>query len=171
MDYLNPTSINGLNLYAYCNNDPVNYCDPLGHITITTAIILGLIGIGALAGFGAVAYGDYSDDGEIFNGSIGWEAYVRGSIGGAIAISSIGELTLVGAGVLTGAVSFGATVMFAKGVGPRMGHNQYENKQFKQLCNKHHLTKEEARILHDYISHQNLSYHEIEEIIFELFGK
>ena len=29
--YLDPESVNGLNLYAYCNNDPVNYCDPNGH--------------------------------------------------------------------------------------------------------------------------------------------
>jgi hypothetical protein len=25
---------NGLNLYAYCGNDPVNYADPSGHLTI-----------------------------------------------------------------------------------------------------------------------------------------
>ncbi|MBR7160770.1 MAG: RHS repeat-associated core domain-containing protein, partial [Clostridia bacterium] len=30
-DYLNPTSTHGLNLYLYCNNDPVNYYDPSGH--------------------------------------------------------------------------------------------------------------------------------------------
>ena len=211
VNYLDSNSINGLNLYVYCNNDPVNLCDPSGHIAITTAIILVLIGIGAFAGFGAVAYVDCTDDGKIFNGSIGWKTYVGGTllggaiggtigyflapgiaallsstatiggglaftgiggtIGGAIAASSIGELALAGVGALTGGISFGANVMFAKGFGPRMGHNQYENKQFKQLCNKHHLTKDEARILHDYISHQNLSYHEIEQIIFELFRK
>ena len=30
-DYLDPESVNGLNLYAYCYNDPVNYADPSGH--------------------------------------------------------------------------------------------------------------------------------------------
>ncbi len=30
-EYLDPETPNGLNLYAYCNNDPVNYCDPSGH--------------------------------------------------------------------------------------------------------------------------------------------
>ena len=29
--YLDPETVNGLNLYCYCNNDPVNYCDPSGH--------------------------------------------------------------------------------------------------------------------------------------------
>ena len=29
--YLDPESVNGLNLYCYCNNDPVNCCDPSGH--------------------------------------------------------------------------------------------------------------------------------------------
>ncbi len=51
MDYLDPTSINGLNLYSYCNNDPVNYCDPLGHIAISTiiGIIIGVVALAATA--------------------------------------------------------------------------------------------------------------------------
>ncbi len=31
MEYLNPNNINGLNLYCYCNNNPVNYSDGSGH--------------------------------------------------------------------------------------------------------------------------------------------
>lgn len=31
--------------------------------------------------------------------------------------------------------------------------------------------KTEEEKLHSYISHQNYTYHEIEELIFELFGK
>ena len=31
IEYLDPESINGLNLYAYCGNDPINRYDPTGH--------------------------------------------------------------------------------------------------------------------------------------------
>ncbi|MBE6143818.1 MAG: RHS repeat-associated core domain-containing protein [Erysipelotrichaceae bacterium] len=197
VDYLDPSSINGLNLYAYANNNPIMYYDPSGH----SAILIGLL-IGALIGFGTVAYIDYQDDGQIFNGSVAWYDYLGATVlGGAIGaglgafagmsfsasiptfgwINSGGALmygitgtmavTVTGAQVLgvSGALAAGGLLMFAKGNGPRMGHNQYENKQFNSLCNKYKLTKEQRRILHDYISGQNYSYHEIEQIIKELF--
>ena len=34
--YLDPENANGLNLYAYCYNDPVNYADTIIDIGITT---------------------------------------------------------------------------------------------------------------------------------------
>ena len=35
------------------------------------------------------------------------------------------------AGVVAGAGLLSGSIMLSKGFGPRMGHNQYENKQFK----------------------------------------
>ena len=44
--YLDPDTPNGLNLYAYCNNDPVNYADPSGNIVIPAFLTAMLIGFG-----------------------------------------------------------------------------------------------------------------------------
>ena len=48
--YLDPETPNGLNLYAYCNNDPVNYADPSGHsaflIAMSVLAVAGLITTG-----------------------------------------------------------------------------------------------------------------------------
>lgn len=80
--YLDPESVNGLNLYCYCNNDPVNYCDPSGHLAFW--IITALIGVAAGLTYGA--YTDYKDDNSI-NGSIGWQGYLGyGLKGGAIGL-------------------------------------------------------------------------------------
>ena len=39
-DYLDASEASGLNLYAYCNNDPINYADPSGHCWDTVFDIL-----------------------------------------------------------------------------------------------------------------------------------
>ena len=49
--YLDPETPNGLNLYAYCNNDPVNYSDPSGHSIAGAFIFLGIMAlVGAALG-------------------------------------------------------------------------------------------------------------------------
>ena len=39
VSYLNPNSVNGLNLYCYCGNDPINYYDPSGHFAVSALIV------------------------------------------------------------------------------------------------------------------------------------
>ena len=77
-EYIDPETPNGLNLYAYCNNDPVNYADPSGH-SIIAAILLGAL-FGAVIGFGATVCADYIDDGEVFNGSVSAQDYVANTL-------------------------------------------------------------------------------------------
>ena len=38
VEYLDLESVNGLNLYCYCYNDPINYYDPSGHFVITATM-------------------------------------------------------------------------------------------------------------------------------------
>ncbi len=89
VEYADPESINDLNLYAYCGNNPVMYVDPTGTIALT-ALLIGLI-IGAIVGAavgGAVAYKVASD-----NGATGWELFgwtLLGIFGGAVIGGAIG---------------------------------------------------------------------------------
>ena len=40
IEYLNPETINGLNLYAYCNNNPIMLADPNGHFGIGLTLLI-----------------------------------------------------------------------------------------------------------------------------------
>ncbi len=101
--YLDPEIPNGLNLYTYCNNDPVNYCDPSGHFAISLTV-LGLIAgsiIGGAIG-GIAAYNTAKD-----NGVTGWDLFgwtmvgvLGGGIVGGVAGAGIGALVTKATGVL-----------------------------------------------------------------------
>ncbi len=186
LSYLDPEIADGVNLYAYCINDPVNYIDPSGHFIIT---LIGCI-VGAAIGFGVAAYKDYKDDGEVFNGSVEWYDYLGATLlggaigagigagleyiapqaagalssfanssftlGGGMSISASGAaaatagITITGAeimvagGVLAGAAVLGGIMMFAKGNGPRMGHNQYEKKQWEEAMRRLNISNKDT---------------------------
>ena len=131
-------------------------------------VLGGAVGAAIGAGIGYIA--------PHIGSALGSFAAQKFTFGAGLSLSSSGAalyagFTITGAQALTvaGTLVASGLLMFAKGNGPRMGHNQYENRQVNSLCNKYKLTKDQRRILHDYISGQNYSYKEIERIIIELF--
>ena len=60
MSYLDPSSVNGLNLYCYCLNNPINYYDPSGcepiTIGVTSLAIYAVIALLAVYAIANVAY-------------------------------------------------------------------------------------------------------------------
>ncbi len=84
--YLDPESVNGLNLYAYCLNDPVNYADPSGNSVIASFLIgfavTSLVGWGLSEIFGAqIAGGISSISGGLAAISTGISLYALGPCG------------------------------------------------------------------------------------------
>ena len=104
--YLDPDSVNGLNLYAYCGNDPVNYADPSGHFPIL-AVILGL---SSLVGMGLTIGGVVSDNNVLTAVGLTMVA-APALISGGMAISLLTPVGL-GVGITTSAAGIG-TGLFA----------------------------------------------------------
>ena len=82
--YADPQTINGLNLYAYCLNNPVAYVDPTGHSI--TAVLLSLL-VAGLVGATIETAGTFVSD--VVNSAVSgewkwssWETYVGSVIGG-----------------------------------------------------------------------------------------
>lgn len=89
--YLDPETINGLNLYAYCLNNPVMGCDPSGTFVIPTIVIGLIIGAIARAAVGGTIAGITASN----NGATGWELFgwtMLGIVGGGIIGGAIGAL-------------------------------------------------------------------------------
>ena len=88
-DYFDPSMISGMNLYAYCGNNPVMYSDPSGNSLILTLVLVGLAA-GAAIGFGGTIYSDYKDDGQVFNGSKSVGEYIKNTVIGGVVGAGIG---------------------------------------------------------------------------------
>ena len=197
LSYLDPDSINGLNLYAYCGSNPVMGYDPNGtwdwgtfwRVLGSTLAIAGGIALCFVPGAQAIGAGlIITGAGGMIGGTIsfangygfnsGWDigTIIGGSIGLAVAapqllgltfnasipflapmLTTAGELVLVGTTVsvaipVGGAIAVAAglgLLMFAKGSGPRMGHNQYEKQMWDEAMRRLKITdKDLKRRLH-----------------------
>lgn len=99
--YLDPESVNGQNLYTYCNNDPVNYADHSGHIAFSAILIAMAIGFGV----GAAIGGAFEIGKQVV--SNGWNAsewdwwqIARSTLGGGVA-GAISAIPIPGTGFLS----------------------------------------------------------------------
>ena len=101
IDYLEPDKVYGLNLYAYCMNDPINYSDPSGHITIS--LIVGLIA-SFVIGTTASAISQY-----VQYGNVNW---LQAGVDGMFAVAST-ALAYTGIG-LVGSIVAGAGMGLAQ---------------------------------------------------------
>ena len=101
VSYLDPESINGLNRYAYCNNDPVNNYDPSGHFAIS---LLAGLAVSFVIGTVAIAISQYAQYGEV--------NLLQAGIDGVFPVASI-ALAYTGIGLI-GSIVVGAGLGFAQ---------------------------------------------------------
>ncbi len=116
-DYLDPESVNGLNLYCYCNNDPVNYVDPSGHALVSLLVAMGIgFGIGAFVGAGFEVAKQIN--------FVGWDISLwdwvrigRSALAGGVS-GAISSIPIPGSGFLSymGTFAFGGVASVAGGI-------------------------------------------------------
>ncbi len=136
-DYLDPDTIGGINLYAYCNNNPVMNVDPdgtmpkwlkwtlIGVAVVSAAVVAAVTmgpgvlldgAVGAIVGIGLEFFGDLLDDGKI---NRGWGAYIGAGLGGFVAGLGQGFLSTVffsGVGDVVDGVVSGTITSFNAGI-------------------------------------------------------
>lgn len=107
VDYAEPEVINGINLYAYCGNNPVMNVDPTG--TSFLLFIFGVLLAGAIIG-GAVAGTEAAK-----NGATGWEVVGQVLLGAAMGIA-VGAIVVMSTAVVAGVLG-----LFGVGAGTVFG--------------------------------------------------
>ena len=120
IEYLDPASISGMNLYAYCGNNPVMYTDPEGHLFFT--LLFGFL-IGAVIS-AAVEINNQVNQYGWDASNWDWKQIGLSSLGGGVAgvISAIplggaiGAFILGGVGAVAGGVISGTVTDFDSGL-------------------------------------------------------
>lgn len=103
--YLDSGSIGGLNLYAYCGNNPVMYIDRDG--TFPVLIIIGSILLGGLIS-GAFAVASESDSNNYLGAFVG--GFINGTIGTAGLAAALATGGLAGFGIAFGSGFLGGAI-------------------------------------------------------------
>ena len=118
IDYLDPESIGGLNLYEYCDNNPVIGYDPSGNIDWSrifgwiATVVLAVVGVGlivltgGLAAAGVIAAGGFAAS-VMVGAGVGILAGIGGSLiaqGGFGNLTNINPWAVFTAGLIGGAI-------------------------------------------------------------------
>ena len=93
--YLEPETLGGLNLYAYCNNNPVMYADPSGHFLITAVLVSALIG-GAISFLGTYLSTPKNDENRLLKSIV---SGVAGALSGALCAALPGASLFIDMGL------------------------------------------------------------------------
>ena len=108
LNYLKPEIVNGLNLYAYCGNDPINYSDPTGHFIFSlSALLIGTI-VGIAIGVGASVVSQGITNG--WDNINGWQVLLDGIIGGISGLVAASGIGAIGAALISGGLGFVGSV-------------------------------------------------------------
>ena len=117
VEYLDPESIGGLNLYAYCLNNPVMYADPNGHSVIALTLLAGaLIGavLGAVVDVGkqliTSSEGTSINVGSVVNSAIVGAALGFATTAGVVFLGPIFAGTAATGAIANAGIAFGATL-------------------------------------------------------------
>ena len=122
IEYAEPERINGLNLFAYCGNNPVMFVDPSGHWFFTVLIICAVVGAaigGTISGVEAAKNGGSALEvtaavitGGAIGGTIGLGAGLIGGGGAALISAGAG---MIGSGLGMAAIAGGGAVIAGGG--------------------------------------------------------
>jgi hypothetical protein len=98
----------GFNLFAYCNNNPVNRADPTGHAFMFLTAAIGAVVGAVVGGVIAAAKGKSVVKGALIGAAVG--GLVGLGAGAAAGVLLAGSATASTAAVMTGASTLAATV-------------------------------------------------------------
>lgn len=104
LSYLDPETINGLNLYAYCGNNPVMNVDPNG--TFLFSLLFAIV-VGAVFSATASIFGQLATTGTVNWGQVGISA-LFGAVAGGLSVIGIGGV--VGQFLIQGSLAVLETV-------------------------------------------------------------
>jgi len=114
LEYLDPEKTHGLNIYAYCENDPINKADPNGNFSFLLCFIFGAIFGGIGAGYNSYRQGNTGKTliiDIIFGAFLGGINGVSFYLGGLFAADKIALDTFMFGFKLTTVSSFGLGIL------------------------------------------------------------